>query len=120
MLEPSTLASSHGTASPIRLKTASDMMKPDGLVMIQKSELPERLFRLGVRELSGIGKQMEKRLAAHGIRTVRDLAERSRDELRAVWGGVGGEIMYERLRGEEQHEAESDTASISHSISIAS
>src|SRR5207237_2785983 len=48
-------------------------------------------------------------------RTVHDVAERSRDELRAVWGGVGGEIMYERLRGEEQHEAESDTASISHS-----
>ena len=96
-------------------KTASDMMKPDGLVMIQKSELPDRLFKLGVRDLSGIGKQMEKRLAAHGIRTVRDLAERSRDELRTIWGGVGGEVMYERLRGEEQHEAGNDTSSISHS-----
>ena len=29
-------------------KTASDMMKPDGLVMIQKSELPDRLFDLDV------------------------------------------------------------------------
>ena len=96
-------------------KTASDLMKPDGLVMIQKSELPDRLFKLGVRELSGIGKQMEKRLAAHGIRTVRDLCERSRDELRTIWGGVGGEIMHDRLRGEEQHEAEGDTHSISHS-----
>src|SRR4051812_890398 len=43
-------------------KTASDLMKPDGLVVIEKSELPDRLFDLGVRELSGIGKQMEKRL----------------------------------------------------------
>src|SRR5687768_7416304 len=42
-------------------KTASDWMKPDGLVMIQKHELPERLFELEVRALSGIGKQMEKR-----------------------------------------------------------
>lgn len=96
-------------------KTASDMEKPDGLVMIQKSELPDRLFKLGVRDLSGIGKQMEKRLNAHGIRTVRDLAERSRDELRTIWGGVGGEIMFERIRGEAQHESESDTGSISHS-----
>ena len=96
-------------------KTASDLMKPDGLVMIQKSELPDRLFKLGVRELSGIGKQMEKRLAAHGIHTVRDLCERSKEELRTIWGGVGGEIMHERLRGEEQHEAEGDTHSISHS-----
>ncbi len=96
-------------------KTASDMMKPDGLVMIQKSELPERLFELEVRALSGIGKQMEKRLAKHGIRTVRDLAARSKDELCSVWGGVGGEIMYERIRGEAQHEREADTHSISHS-----
>ena len=96
-------------------KTASDMMKPDGLVMIQESELPDRLFDLEVRALSGIGRQMEKRLARHGIRTVRDLAARSRDELRAVWGGVGGEIMYSRIRGEAQSERESDAHSISHS-----
>ncbi len=96
-------------------KTASDMVKPDGLVVIEKSELPDRLFTLEVRALSGIGKQMDKRLASHGIRTVRDLCARSRDELRAIWGGVGGEIMHDRLRGEEQHERHGETASISHS-----
>src|SRR5712692_3736152 len=81
-------------------KTASDMVKPDGLVVIEKSELPDRLFDLEVRALSGIGKQMEKRLARHGIRTVRDLCARSRDEMRSLWGGIGGEIMHDRLRGE--------------------
>ena len=96
-------------------KTASDMMKPDGLVMIQKAELPDRLFDLDVRALSGIGAQMEKRLARHGIRTVRDLAARSKDELISVWGGIGGEIMYKRIRGEPQAEGEVDTHSISHS-----
>jgi len=96
-------------------KTASDMVKPDGLVVIEQSELPGRLFDLEVRALSGIGKQMEKRLARHGIRTVRDLAARSRDEMHAIWGGVGGDIMWSRIRGEEQHEREGDTHSISHS-----
>ena len=96
-------------------KTASDMVKPDGLVMIEKSELPERLFDLPVRALSGVGKQMEERLHRHKILTVRDLAGRSRDELRSIWGGVGGEAMYERIRGEEQHERVSETGSISHS-----
>ncbi|HZZ91999.1 MAG TPA: helix-hairpin-helix domain-containing protein [Usitatibacter sp.] len=100
-------------------KTASDLEKPDGLVIIEKHELPQRLFDLGVRELSGIGKQMEKRLHAHGIRTVRDLAGRSRDELRAVWGGIGGDIMYDRIRGEVQHERGGDTHSISHSNVLA-
>ena len=100
-------------------KTASDMMKPDGLVMIQKHELPERLFELEVRALSGVGKQMEKRLHREGIRTVRDLAGKSRDEMRSIWGGVGGEIMFERIRGEEQHERVSQTGSISHSSVLA-
>ncbi len=96
-------------------KTASDMMKPDGLVMIEKRELPERLFELPVRALSGIGAQMEKRLARRGIRTVRDLAARSKEELCAIWGGVGGEIMHSRIRGEPQHPLENETGSISHS-----
>ena len=99
-------------------KTASDMVKPDGLVMIQKHELPERLFDLPVRALSGVGAQMEKRLARHKILTVRDLAARSADELRTVWGGIGGDIMYSRIRGEEQHERGGDTHSISHSSVI--
>ena len=96
-------------------KTASDMMKPDGLVVIEQRELPERLFDLEVRALSGIGQQMERRLHRHGIRTVRDLAARSRDELHAIWGGVGGDILWSRIRGEEQHERAGDTHSISHS-----
>jgi DNA polymerase IV len=96
-------------------KTASDLVKPDGLVMIQKHELPQRLFPLEVRALSGVGKQMEKRLHRHGIRSVQDLAGKSRDELRAIWGGVGGDVMFERIRGEEQRERVSETGSISHS-----
>ena len=48
-------------------KTASDMVKPDRLVLIEKADLPERLFELPVRALSGVGKQMEKRLHRHRI-----------------------------------------------------
>jgi DNA polymerase-4 len=96
-------------------KTASDMVKPDGLVMILKSELPERLFELPVRALSGVGAQMEKRLARYKIKTVQDLAARSRDELHSIWGGIGGDIMYSKIRGEEQYERDGDTHSISHS-----
>ncbi|APV48365.1 hypothetical protein BWI17_00885 [Betaproteobacteria bacterium GR16-43] len=96
-------------------KTASDMVKPDGLVMIQKAELPERLFDLPVRALSGVGKQMEARLHRHRIRTVRDLAARTKDELHAVWGGIGGDIMYDRIRGEPVAHRDTETSSISHS-----
>lgn len=100
-------------------KTASDMMKPDGLVVIEKRELPERLFGLKLRDLSGIGAQMEKRLARHGIRTVEQLCGRTREELRTVWGGVGGEIMHDRLRGEAVAGRDTATQSISHSSVLA-
>lgn len=100
-------------------KTASDMMKPDGLVLIEHQELPQRLFGLALRDLSGIGAQMEKRLHGHGIRTVEELCARSREELRAVWGGVGGEIMHQRLRGESVAPREAGTRSISHSSVLA-
>jgi DNA polymerase-4 len=62
---------------------------------------------------------MEKRLARHGIRTVEQLCTRSREDLRAVWGGVGGEVMHDRLRGEAVAGRESDTQSISHSSVLA-
>ncbi len=100
-------------------KTASDMVKPDGLVVIEQRELPQRLYGLGVRALSGIGAQMEKRLARHGIRTVEELCARSREELCAVWGGVGGEVMYDRLRGEPVAARDAGTHSISHSSVLA-
>jgi DNA polymerase-4 len=100
-------------------KTASDMVKPDGLVVIEQRELPQRLFGLALRDLSGIGKQMEKRLHSHGIRTVEQLCALSREQARAVWGGVGGETMHERLRGEAVAGRDGDTHSISHSSVLA-
>jgi len=100
-------------------KTASDMVKPDGLVVIEQRELPQRLFGLALRDLSGIGKQMEKRLHGHGIRTVEQLCALTREQARAVWGGVGGEAMHDRLRGEAVAGRDGGTHSISHSSVLA-
>ena len=71
-------------------KTASDMVKPDGLVLIDEDELPQRLFGLKVRDLSGIGKQMEKRLAEVEGRlefAERLLAAGAADERRSLSSG---------------------------------
>jgi DNA polymerase-4 len=62
---------------------------------------------------------MEKRLASHGITTVEQLCARSKEEMRAVWGGVGGEILHGRLRGEAVAGRDGDTHSISHSSVLA-
>lgn len=51
-------------------KTASDLEKPDGLVSIQRGQLPDLLYSLALCDLSGIGPRIERRLHQSGVRTV--------------------------------------------------
>ena len=100
-------------------KTASNMQKPDGLTLIEKHELPQRLFGLRLRSLNGIGSSMEARLARQGITTIEQLCAATRDQLHTIWGGVGGERYYDRLRGEWVPDLETNTSSVSHSHVLA-
>jgi DNA polymerase-4 len=81
-------------------KTATELEKPDGLVVIETEDLPGCLYGLELRELCGIGPRMERRLYLHGIVTVCQLCAASMSRLRSVWGGVEGERMYSNLRAE--------------------
>lgn len=96
-------------------KVASNMHKPDGCVVIQAAELPERLYPLPLRQLNGIGRRMQERLARYGIESVQSLYAANRDQLRTAWGGIEGERMYDKLRGLEQHQAPNPRSSLGHS-----
>lgn len=96
-------------------KTASDMQKPDGLVVLDEGDLPERLHGLELRDLCGIGRNMEVRLHRAGIRTVRQLCAAGKDELRRVWGGIEGERFHDQLRGRLVHEAPTSHTTVGHS-----
>jgi DNA polymerase-4 len=54
-------------------KVATNLQKPDGLVTITPSQLPNILLSLKPRDLPGIGHQMEQRLLKRGITTVEQL-----------------------------------------------
>jgi DNA polymerase-4 len=82
-------------------KTASDMRKPDGLVVIEQADLPHVLFPLDLQDLCGIGPAMLRRLQALGIHTVEQLCIASAARLRGAWGGIEGERFHARLRGVE-------------------
>lgn len=82
-------------------KMATDMQKPDGLVVIEQDELPQRLLGLQLQDFLGIGPQMDARLRAAGIDSPARLYAASKAHLRGVWGSVEGERMYERIRGRE-------------------
>ncbi len=96
-------------------KTAADMQKPDGLTVIRDSDLPQILYPLELRDLYGIGPNMEVRLRKCGITTVQQLCAASREQLHRAWGGVGGDILYQRLRGGEPIQPPSERGSIGHS-----
>ncbi|MGH8047311.1 MAG: DNA polymerase Y family protein, partial [Chthoniobacterales bacterium] len=85
--------------NPFLAKTATEMQKPDGLVVIDNEDLPHCLYKLKLRDLCGIGARTEQRLKLHGIRTVRALCEADAAHLRTAWGGVEGERMHANLRG---------------------
>jgi DNA polymerase-4 len=96
-------------------KVASNMQKPDGCVMLTSQDIPNKLFSLQLRDLNGIGKQMEVRLNRHKIFTVAELYQANRKQLQAAWGSVEGERMYDKLRGLETFQVQHVRSSLGHS-----
>lgn len=84
-------------------KSASNMMKPDGLVVIERHELPERLHAMEVTDFPGISTGIRNRLHRVGIHTTEQMCRASKETMRRAWGGVVGEIWYHWLRGEEAY-----------------
>jgi DNA polymerase-4 len=95
-------------------KIASDLEKPDGLVVIDSEELPARLFPLALRDLPGVGANMDLRLREAGITSVEQLCAAELRELRRIWGGIEGERVWRRLRGEEVPLPPRHTSSLGH------
>ena len=96
-------------------KIATDMQKPDGMTVLQPHDLPERLFALKLRDLVGIGHNMERRLAMAGIPDMCTLLALDAKRMRKVWGGVLGERLWHQLRGVELPDEETSRRTVGHS-----
>jgi DNA polymerase IV len=96
-------------------KTASNMQKPDGCVVIEDSDIPQKLFSLKLRALNGIGAQMHARLERYGIDSVEKLYAANKQQLRAAWGSIEGERYYDKLRGIEPYYVKNARSSLGHS-----
>jgi DNA polymerase-4 len=111
------MRSSVGLAPSVLLaKTASDMKKPGGLTVLGMDSLPGPLLNLDLRDLSGIGRNMEARLIAAGISDVAALWALSPRRARSVWGSIMGERFWYGLHGIDPPDLESrPSQSIGHS-----
>lgn len=95
-------------------KLASDMQKPDGLTIIEKHELPARILPLILRDLPGIGPNMERRLNEAGITSIAQLWEMDPREARRIWGSKEGPAFIQRIRGVGDYSQSEATRSLSH------
>ena len=87
--------------NPFLAKVAAEMQKPNGLVVLDADDLPHKLFRLALTDFPGISRGMEARLHAAGVWTTEQMYALTLPQMRAVWGGVGGERWWHLLRGHE-------------------
>lgn len=79
-------------------KIASDLDKPDGLVVITPQKAKSVLQKLPIGKFYGIGKVSERRMRRLGIQTGADLLKWSRKDLVRHFGKVGN-FYYDCVRG---------------------
>ncbi|WP_425228264.1 DNA polymerase Y family protein [Sphingomonas sp.] len=110
------LTSSVGIA-PNRLlaKLASDLQKPDGLVVFEAADLPDALYPLRLREIAGIGAKMEARLARDGVNDIRQLLGRRPRDAGHAWGGRDGDRLWFLLHGVDLPDKPTQSRTIGHS-----
>jgi DNA polymerase-4 len=100
------LAVSVGLA-PVKLvaKIASDLAKPDGLLVVPPGQVAAFLAALPVGRIWGVGPVARARLEGAGIATIGELARRGDEELRGLLGSFGPAAA--RLaRGDDEREVE--------------
>ena len=100
-------------------KLASDMMKPDGLVVLTADELPQRLYPLALTDSCGIGAKMKARLAKGGVNDIAQLCARRPIDAGSAWGGRDGDRLWFALHGVDLPDKATQERTIGHSHVLA-
>lgn len=87
-------------------KLASNLAKPNGLLVVRRGESHEFLHGLAVEQLPGIGSATVATLSAMGIREVRDIANVSVEFLTSHLGFVQGLRLHELATGQDDRPVE--------------
>jgi len=79
-------------------KIASDLRKPDGLVVVRHAEINALLDPLSIRKLFGLGARTAPKVEALGIHTLGELRQASAAQLRPIFGRYAERVI-ERAAG---------------------
>jgi DNA polymerase-4 len=96
-------------------KVASDLDKPDGLVVVSAGTERDLLRPMHVTVIPGVGPATAERLRRAGISTVADLESISEDELVRLLGKAHGHGLFQLARAQDDRpvEPERETKSVS-------
>ena len=96
-------------------KVASDLDKPDGLVVVRAGTERDLLRPMHVTVIPGVGPATAERLRRAGISTVADLESISEDELVRLLGKAHGHGLFQLARAQDDRpvEPERETKSVS-------
>jgi DNA polymerase IV len=101
-------------ANKLLAKLASDMQKPDGLVILLPEDLPHAILHLKLQDICGIGPNMEIRLHEAGITDIAGLWAADAQYLRRIWNGVTGLRFHALLHGADLASPVNPTRSMGH------
>jgi DNA polymerase IV len=93
-------------ANKFLAKIASDLEKPDGLVVIAPGDVPQMLWPLPIERLWGVGPKTAARLHKRGFHTVGDMANLPESLLRATLGAGEAEQLRALAHGEDTRPVE--------------
>jgi DNA polymerase-4 len=87
-------------------KIASDLEKPDGLSVLDETEMPDRVDGLSARIIPGVGPKTEQRLSGVGVQTVGDLARIEFELLADAVGRNHARGLQARANGQDGRQLE--------------
>lgn len=87
-------------------KLASDLEKPDGLVVIRQKDIQRILWPLPISRIWGVGRKTEARLAAFGYRYIGDIAKAGKDVLQKQVGERLAQHLVELANGRDDRPVE--------------
>jgi len=101
------LTASVGVA-PVKFlaKIASDLEKPDGLVVVAPAAVASFLDRVPIERLWGAGPRAVERFHALGVTTIGGVARVADDDLRSAFGERSAEHFRRLARGEDRRRVE--------------
>ncbi len=94
-------------------KMASEFNKPNGISVVYDSDLAHMIWPLPCRKVNGIGPKAEAKLAAHGIHTIGDLAQRERPWLIEHFGKSYGAWLHDAAHGRDDRPVETQSEPVS-------